>query len=149
MLVTTIALFVGAATQVPPPPPRTPLVHGYVYFESGLTRRPPGAIDPIAYLASRAPPGSAFVVMGKTDTIGSAEANMGLSRARALLVADALVRAGVDPSAVKVTWCGETWLNKATADEVAEPLNRFVWFDWFTGQLPGQPYSCMAEPYRP
>ena len=148
MLVATIALFVGAATQVAPPPPRPPLVHGYVYFESGLTRSPPGAIDPVAYMASHAPVGVRFLVRGQTDTTGSAEANMRLSRARAMLVASGLVRGGVDPAAITVTWCGETLLNKATADGVAEPLNRFVWFDWYNGPPSAHPYSCMAEPYR-
>jgi flagellar motor protein MotB len=64
------------------------------------------------------------LVVGHTDTSGSAAYNLGLSNRRARTVADALVAAGVNGGVVSLDGRGETQLARATADGVREPLNR-------------------------
>jgi len=64
------------------------------------------------------------VVIGNTDTAGSAQYNVGLSQRRARVVRDALVSYGVDRSKISVRALGETSPAKPTADGVDEPLNR-------------------------
>ena len=64
------------------------------------------------------------VVVGHTDTSGSAAYNVRLSERRAKAVADALVGMGVAQSALSVDWKGETMPAVATGDGVKEPLNR-------------------------
>jgi hypothetical protein len=151
MILSTIALLAAMGAQTAPSapvPPKPPLVHGYVWFESGTVRRNPGEIDPVEYLGSRVPSGAYVWVEGKTDTVGDPGSNMTLSRARALVVADALVRTGVDPAVITVVACGENAPIKATADGVAEPLNRFVQFDWNAEARTAFAPGCVAEPYR-
>lgn len=143
-------LGVGAQSQAAPPPPPTvpPLVHGYVYFDSGSSapiRRFP--IDPIAYLGPRVPSDSFVYVQGQTDTVGSQGANDALARMRAFSVADLLVLEGVDPERITIRSCGERVLNRPTPDETPEPLNRFALFDW-SSQPPRASALCPVEPYR-
>ncbi|MEM7739719.1 MAG: OmpA family protein [Pseudomonadota bacterium] len=64
------------------------------------------------------------VVIGNTDTAGSAQYNRGLSQRRAKVVRDSLVSYGVDGSKISVRALGETSPAKSTGDGVAEPLNR-------------------------
>ena len=64
------------------------------------------------------------VVVGHTDTSGSAAYNVRLSERRAKAVADALVGMGVAQTALSVDWKGETQPAVATGDGVKEPLNR-------------------------
>lgn len=141
---------VGAQSQAAPPPPPTvpPLVHGYVYFDSGSAvpiRR--FQTDPIEYLGPRVPADSFVYVQGQTDTVGTQEANDALSRKRAFAVADLLVLEGVDPERITIRSCGERVLNRPTADETPEPLNRFALFDW-SAQPPRASALCPVEPYR-
>lgn len=141
---------VGAQSQAAPPPPPTvpPLVHGYIYFDSGSAvpiRRPQA--DPIEYLGPRVPADSFVYVQGQTDTVGSHAANDALSRRRAFAVADLLVLAGVDAERITIKSCGERVLNRSTADETPEPLNRFALFDW-SAQPPRASALCPVEPFR-
>lgn len=138
----------GLAQTAPPPPPPPPLVHGYVYFEFGSAtpiRR--YQIDPIEYLGPRVPTDSFVYVRGQTDTAGSEASNQALARKRAFAVADLLVLEGVDPQRITVMSCGERLLNRSTADDTPEPLNRFVWFDW-SSEPPRAWALCPMEPYR-
>ena len=64
------------------------------------------------------------LVVGHTDTSGSAQYNLRLSERRAKAVADALVGAGVNQSVLSVDWKGKTDLAVQTGDNVKEPLNR-------------------------
>ncbi|MGJ3259242.1 MAG: OmpA family protein [Rhodospirillales bacterium] len=66
------------------------------------------------------------VVTGHTDTRGNAEYNEGLSRARAAAVRNALIEAGLTRDQVERSGAGETFPDKATGDNVKEPLNRRV-----------------------
>lgn len=135
-------------TAPPSPPPKPPLVHGYVYFEPGSAtpiRR--YQVDPIEYLGPRIPTDSFVYVRGQTDTVGSGASNQALSRKRAFAVADLLVLEGVDPQRITVMSCGERILNRPTADDMPDPLNRFVLFDWYSE--PHRAWAlCPSEPYR-
>ena len=65
-------------------------------------------------------------VEGHTDTVGSRDYNMPLSRDRAQAVADALVRDGVNPRHVAVRGLGERRLAVPTGDNVPDRRNRRV-----------------------
>ena len=67
---------------------------------------------------------TSVVVVGHTDTSGSAAYNMRLSERRAKAVADAMVGLGVAQSTLAVDWKGKTDLAVQTPDGVKEPLNR-------------------------
>jgi len=66
------------------------------------------------------------VVIGHTDTMGSAKANIALGMRRANSVRDILVNAGLAPSTVEVTTHGEADLLVKTPDNTPEPRNRRV-----------------------
>lgn len=76
--------------------------------------------------AARANPKIRVAVVGKTDTVGSAGYNMGLSERRADAVRAALMKAGVPAERIDAHWVGESQLDVPTADHVAEPRNRTV-----------------------
>ncbi|MGA2952430.1 MAG: OmpA family protein [Caulobacteraceae bacterium] len=110
----------------PPPPPAPKEAKSYtVYFafdDAGLT---PDAKAVIADAASYEKDGGAgSVVIGYTDTSGSAAYNEALSERRAKAVADELVAQGVAADALDVSWRGKTDLAVPTPDGVKEPLNR-------------------------
>jgi outer membrane protein OmpA-like peptidoglycan-associated protein len=65
-------------------------------------------------------------VVGYADTLGTSEHNATLSLLRAIAVRDALVRDGVDPRAVRVSFRGKRDLLLATPDQFSEPRNRRV-----------------------
>ena len=65
-----------------------------------------------------------ILVVGHTDTSGSAKYNLRLSERRAKAVADALVEQGVNQSALSVDWKGKSDPAVQTGDGVKEPLNR-------------------------
>ena len=70
-----------------------------------------------------------ILVVGHTDTSGSAKYNMRLSERRAKAVADALVGQGVNQGVLSVDWKGKTDLAVQTGDGVKEPLNRRATID--------------------
>jgi outer membrane protein OmpA-like peptidoglycan-associated protein len=67
---------------------------------------------------------SSVLVVGHTDTSGSAQYNMGLSERRASVVRDALVARGISAGAIQTQARGESDLARPTRDGVREPLNR-------------------------
>ena len=67
---------------------------------------------------------NSVVVVGHTDTSGSAQYNMGLSERRASVVRDALVARGMSAGEIQTQAHGETDLARPTRDGVREPLNR-------------------------
>lgn len=71
-------------------------------------------------------------VDGYTDTTGTPEYNIQLSRARAEAVADVLAHNGFDPGLIVTHGFGETNLAVPTADQVNEPRNRRVVVRVFT-----------------
>lgn len=79
----------------------------------------------ITYLQGN--PGSVATLIGRTDTVGSADYNARLSHLRADAVRDALVYAAAIPAdRVEVRWTGERNLALATYNEVGAASNRVV-----------------------
>jgi outer membrane protein OmpA-like peptidoglycan-associated protein len=66
------------------------------------------------------------VVVGHTDTMGDARANVALGLKRANSVRSLLVAAGIDPTIIEVSSHGETDPLVKTPDNRAEPRNRRV-----------------------
>lgn len=77
-----------------------------------------------AILAMERPP--LIGLRGHSDTVGSRSDNLRLARRRATTVRDELVARGVPAHVFVVSAAGEDDLIVPTADETAEPLNRFV-----------------------
>jgi outer membrane protein OmpA-like peptidoglycan-associated protein len=71
-------------------------------------------------------PDSLIDVYGHTDTVGATAYNQTLSEERARAVANYLIGHGVQTNRVRWEGFGETQPKVATADNVAEPLNRRV-----------------------
>jgi outer membrane protein OmpA-like peptidoglycan-associated protein len=67
-----------------------------------------------------------LAIVGHTDTTGAPAANFELGRARALMVRDLFVNAGLDATAIDIASHGESELRVQTADETLEPRNRRV-----------------------
>ena len=81
--------------------------------------------DVIVYLQRN--PGSVATIIGRTDTVGSADYNRHLSHLRADAVRDALVYAAAIPAdRVETRWTGERRQAVTTADDVASASNRVV-----------------------
>jgi outer membrane protein OmpA-like peptidoglycan-associated protein len=152
-LLTMVALGMQEPAARPPVPPMPTIVHGYIYFDENSTVV--GGIYPqvvtvmvrrLRDSASYYPDGYYAYVRGQTDTVGSDEANLRLSRRRALVVAELAIREGVDPNRLQIISCGETLLNRPTPDNVSEPLNRFAKFDW-EGRPLANVGGCTLETY--
>jgi outer membrane protein OmpA-like peptidoglycan-associated protein len=72
-------------------------------------------------------PNAIATIIGKTDTVGSANYNMHLSHQRADAVRDALVYHGnIAADRVETRWTGETRPRASTADNVSAEPNRVV-----------------------
>ncbi|MFC0634685.1 OmpA family protein, partial [Brevundimonas balnearis] len=121
-----------APTPAPPPPPRPapaprpPERQFVVYFDwdrSNLTAEAQQVVTQAANYAKSGNP-TRILIVGHTDTSGSAAYNVGLSNRRARTVADALVAQGVNGGVISLDGRGETQLARPTADGVREPLNR-------------------------
>lgn len=85
-------------------------------------------------------------VAGYTDTVGSPEANLRLSRQRADAVTAELARLGVNPAIIAENALGESKLAVATGDNKAEPKNRRVEITlagptWSHGRYGGYAYG--------
>ncbi|HVY84448.1 MAG TPA: OmpA family protein [Caulobacterales bacterium] len=114
------------APPPPPPPPVCPTSDFVVYFEWDRSNLNQAALEVIDQAVARAQACnvSGVVVIGHTDTSGSAQYNVGLSNRRASVVRDALVARGLPAGAITTEGRGETDLAKPTRNGVREPLNR-------------------------
>src|SRR5262245_6681832 len=114
----------GDAFAALPPTPR----HTFVYFESGSDQLTPQSERQLTEFLTVVKnwPVPDVTVVGHTDTVGTAQANIDLGRSRATLIGDRLVAAGLDGTIVLVTSHGEADLLVQTPDETAEPRNRRV-----------------------
>jgi peptidoglycan-associated lipoprotein len=65
-------------------------------------------------------------VVGKTDRVGSAAANVALSQKRADHVRDALIAQAVPAGRIDTSWAGEAKQDVMTSDNIAEQRNRVV-----------------------
>ena len=112
-----------AAPPPPPPPVRRDFVIYFPFDQSELTPEADSVIRAVADY-DHAAPGAHAIVVGFTDTSGSASYNLALSERRAKAVAQALIADGVPSEALAVSWKGKTELATPTPDGVREPLNR-------------------------
>ena len=116
----------------PPPPPMAEAPPAFVakefiiYFPFDQSVITPEAMTVIHDAAQYAVSGHSgrIVVVGHTDSSGSAGYNQALSERRAKAAADALVSQGVPAAGLSVEWKGESDLAVQTPDGVKEPLNR-------------------------
>lgn len=97
-----------------------------MYFEWDRSNLNAAAIETIDAAVARARQCNVggIVVVGHTDTSGSAAYNQGLSERRAGVVRDALIARGLAGGSIQTQARGETDLARATRDGVREPLNR-------------------------
>ena len=114
----------GAVLAALPPAP----VHFTLYFRfesNELTEESKALVPEILNIVKqRAVP--EVSVVGHTDTMGAARANIDLGLNRATTVRNLLVNAGLDASTVELTSHGESNLLIHTPDETPEPRNRRV-----------------------
>lgn len=120
-----------AETPVQPPVVQQPAVacptsEFVVYFEWDRSNLNHAALETIDAAATRVRECNLanVVVVGHTDTSGSAQYNIGLSERRAAVVRDALSARGIAAEAITSEARGENDLARATRDGVREPLNR-------------------------
>ena len=101
----------------------------FVYFSTGsyaLTSEDQDHIRDVAAMMQNTPVFVATIV-GKTDSVGSADFNEHLSQRRAEAVFEALVYANKVPeNRVQLRWTGERLPFTSTADEAAESQNRMA-----------------------
>ena len=101
----------------------------FVYFATGSHALTPEDQDHIRDVAAMMQSTPAFVatIVGKTDSVGSADFNEHLSQRRAEAVFEALVYANKVPeNRVQLRWTGERLPFTSTADEEAESHNRMA-----------------------
>jgi OOP family OmpA-OmpF porin len=67
-----------------------------------------------------------IILIGYTDTVGSAQSNERLSMRRVDRVKQDLLRRGIAESVISVDWHGEEYLSVETGDNVDEQKNRRV-----------------------
>ena len=116
-------IFEDALSALPPPPRQFTL---YFRFESNELTDESRAMVPEILKAITERPVPDLVIVGHTDTTGAPAANVELGRARALMVRDLLVTAGLDTTVIDIVSHGESDLQVQTADETLEPRNRRV-----------------------
>jgi outer membrane protein OmpA-like peptidoglycan-associated protein len=99
-----------------------------VHFETGSATLTPGGRSRAAVAAVILADMdlSGIRLLGFTDRVGNPERNRELAAARAGVVAEFLVAAGLPADLIEATPMGETDLPIATGDGVSEPLNRCV-----------------------
>ena len=134
----TIALLAACAQTPPPapvasnPPPVPPGPNATWYHVQFATNShtldPQGKLivaDVTSFLQKN--PAAIATIIGKTDTVGTADYNMHLSHQRADAVRDALVyRSNISAERVETRWTGETRQRVATGNDVAAEGNRVV-----------------------
>jgi outer membrane protein OmpA-like peptidoglycan-associated protein len=101
----------------------------FVYFSTGSHALTPESEDHIRKVATMMQSTPTFIatIIGKTDSVGSADFNEHLSQHRAEAVFEALVYADKVPAdRVQLRWTGERLPFISTADETAESQNRMV-----------------------
>jgi peptidoglycan-associated lipoprotein len=119
-----IARTFGAALAGLPPAPRHFTLQ--FKFESDALTDQSAALIPAILQAVKAIPVPEVAVVGHTDTMGDAKANVALGLKRAMSVRNILVQAGLPPSTVVVSSHGEADLLVTTRDNTPEPRNRRV-----------------------
>jgi len=115
----------------PPPPPAATVPPGQffiVFFDfdkSVITDAGRQVLDAAADAYMKNHP-VRIELTGYTDTVGTQQYNLGLSKRRAQAVADYLAKKGVPRKVMDVAWKGKEDLRVPTPDGVREPQNRRV-----------------------
>ena len=123
------AVHAATAQQTPSLPLPAGSTAHFVYFATGGYALTPEDQDHIRDVAGMMQSTPAFVatIIGKTDSVGSAEFNEHLAQRRAEAVFEALVYTNKVPqNRVQLYWTGERLPFVSTADEKAESQNRMV-----------------------
>lgn len=99
-----------------------------VLFQTGSAQLRPGAVARLRPLAGflRANPGVRLKIDGNTDSVGSADSNLQLSRDRAASVASALSAMGVDGDRFRLEGHGEAMPVASNASAAGRQRNRRV-----------------------
>jgi outer membrane protein OmpA-like peptidoglycan-associated protein len=116
-------LFGGALEALPPAPVHFTL---FYKFDSDELTEESTALLPRILDEVRHRPSPDVIIIGHTDTTGTAVNNSALGMKRAVAMRNRLIAEGLDPSFVEATSHGEADLLVQTADNVAEPRNRRV-----------------------
>jgi OmpA-OmpF porin, OOP family len=97
-----------------------------VFFDLNSAKLTPEAEDIIgqAINTAKEKANAPIAITGFTDTTGTPQYNLRLSKRRAEAVADAMVASGVDAGRITTDGVGENNLLVPTGDGVAEPQNR-------------------------
>ena len=114
----------GDALAALPPAPRYFTLH--FRFESDALTGESTALVPEILRVVKLLSVPEVVVVGHTDTMGDARANLALGLKRAVSVREILVEAGLAASTTEVTSHGEADLLVKTRDNTPEPRNRRV-----------------------
>lgn len=134
ILMASAAVMLLAACQQKPqtmssPPPPPPMQRNYtVLFDTGKATLSAASASTIATAANsfKTSGAHAVAVSGHTDTTGSPQFNLQLSRQRAAAVQAELQRNGVPGAAIAALGYGEENLPVRTANNVPEQRNRSV-----------------------
>jgi outer membrane protein OmpA-like peptidoglycan-associated protein len=137
IIIGIMALLTGCAQNSPhpvasnPPPvaPGPKAVWYTVAFDSNSSAIDDGGRTVIHQVvqALQHNPAAIATIIGKTDTVGTADYNMHLSHLRADAVRDALVYGdGIAADRVETRWTGERRPNVITGNDVAAASNRVV-----------------------
>jgi outer membrane protein OmpA-like peptidoglycan-associated protein len=116
-------IFGATLSGLPPPPTHFML---FYRFDSDELTDESRALVPNILQSVKDRPYPDVMIIGHTDTTGTATNNYALGLRRATAVRTMLIEAGLDASFVETTSHGEADLLVQTADNVAEPRNRRV-----------------------
>lgn len=127
-LLCPIALAFAASLVVSTPASALERIVTNVYFDWGSTTLNAKAVAAVRAAAPKAKACeyNGMRVVGHADTSHTEEESTALGLARAKAVRAALMKLGLNDSAISVATHGEIDLAKETADGVREPLNRRV-----------------------
>ena len=116
-------------TNAPPPPASAQASVYQVAFGPGSADINPAGHRTIEDVSSVVDgrPHALVTIVGRTDAVGSPDANMQLSQKRAAAVRDELLSMGkIDPTHVNTAWTGEEKQDVGTYNGVPNPGNRVV-----------------------
>ncbi len=112
-----------------PPAPPAPIFEQFtLYFQQNSVKLVPDSehiLKKIIRLLRRLPP-ARIRVAGYTDTVGTVEKNMDLSRKRANRIAEIIATEDTGPNFLEIRGYGEHGLQVSTPDETDEERNRRV-----------------------
>jgi outer membrane protein OmpA-like peptidoglycan-associated protein len=114
----------GDVLEAMPPAPQSFTL--FFRFESDELTDESRALLPDVLKAMKDRPFPEVLVVGHTDTTGTAGNNFALGMKRGMMVRNLLLEAGLPEAAVEVNSHGEAVLLVKTADETYEPRNRRV-----------------------